>query len=494
MDLTMIRRASRRVSAGLMLSAAFSVPAFAQTIQLTESNDTVVRGGTYANVNLSSDPYLCTRASDVAEYERRSLLKFDTQNPIPANSQISSAKLTLTVAGGNSQSRTISAYRISQTYEETQATWKVRSSGNSWSRAGGDFAEKWASATVTDSVGSRVTFDVTAMVQAAVKGQFGSSRYTRIALIDSGATSKDSYKVYYSGETADASVRPVLTVTYGGGSTTITTPTPTPTVTPTPTNTTGTKLRVLQWNIHHGVGTDGTYSIDRQATWIAKFNPDVVTLNEAEKYTGWGNEDQPARFRSLLQAKTGRTWYVHFAQEFGDWSSNGKGHVILSRYPFESTSRTTTTGSSGLNGAGAASEARIIVNGRSITVVVGHLDPESSTMRLTQAKQVINWASSFAQNRIITGDMNAWPDQSSIGEYDKTYKDSWAVATSKGTAYQYSSLSPDGATKKGRIDYIFYSSSASDLSVVSSQVYDTRDSSGHMASDHRPVLTVFNVN
>src|SRR3954467_7255267 len=114
MDLTMIRRASWRVSAGLMLSAAFSVPAFAQTIQLTESNATVIRGGTYANTNFSKDLILVTRASSDATYERRALLKFDTQNTIPANSQISSAKLTMTVAGGNGETRQISAYRISQ--------------------------------------------------------------------------------------------------------------------------------------------------------------------------------------------------------------------------------------------------------------------------------------------------------------------------------------------------------------------------------------------
>ena len=89
--------------------------------------------------------------------------------------------------------------------------------------------------------------------------------------------------------------------------------------------------------------------------------------------------------------------------------------------------------------------------------------------------------------------MNAWPDQSSIAEYNKTYKDSWSVATSKGTAYQYSGLSPDGATKKGRIDYIFYSKTASNLVVIDSRVYDTRDSSGVMASDHRPVVTTFEV-
>jgi endonuclease/exonuclease/phosphatase family metal-dependent hydrolase len=310
-----------------------------------------------------------------------------------------------------------------------------------------------------------------------------------VVLLDAGGSSRDSYKQYYSDEAGDTSVRPILTVVLGSGTTTATTTT----TTTTTSSSTGVKLRVLQWNLHHGVGTDGKYDLDRIATWMAKMTPDVVMLNEVEKYTGWGNEDQPSRSRSLLQSKTAKTWYTHFAQEYGDWSSNGKGHLILSRYPFESTDYTTTTASSGLKGAGAASQATIIVNGRRINLFIGHLDPDSSTMRLTQAREVINWASTYPESRIITGDMNAWPDQSSIAEINKTYRDSWAVASSKGTAYQFSGLSPDGATKKGRIDYIFYSRNTSNLAVVSSKVYDTRDSNGYMPSDHRPVVTTFEV-
>lgn len=272
-------------------------------------------------------------------------------------------------------------------------------------------------------------------------------------------------------------------------------PEPPPVIQPTPTPTPGSpvSLRVLQWNLHHGVGTDGVYDLDRIATWMAKMNPDVVMLNEVEKYTGWGNEDQPERYRAMLEAKTNRTWYVSFTQEFGNWTSNGKGHVILSVFPFESINHTTLTPSSGLNGAGAMGQASVIVNGRTINLVISHLDPESLAMRLTQAKETIAWALTFAENRIVTGDMNAWPDQSSIAEFNKTYKDSWVEATDAGTAVAFAGNSPVGATKKGRIDYIFFSTGAPDLSVVGSQVYDTRDGNGVMPSDHRPVVTTFQV-
>ena len=292
------------------------------------------------------------------------------------------------------------------------------------------------------------------------------------------------------------------TILGASGETTAPAPAPAPEPTPEPepapapeppVSSSGTRLRVMHWNIGHGRGTDGVYDIERQANWMAWQDPDVVILNEVEKYTSWGNENQPARFQSMLQSRTGRTWYKHFIQEYGQWSSNGKGHLILSTYPFSSTGYTTITQSSGLNGAGAAGQASITVNGRTVNLIVTHLDPYDRDMRLTQARNVINWASGYAENRILTGDMNAWPDQTSILEYNKWYYDSWTTATNNGTATGISGISPFGATKSGRIDYIFYSKYAPNLVVLDSKPPDTRDGNGNMPSDHRPVVTTFDV-
>jgi endonuclease/exonuclease/phosphatase family metal-dependent hydrolase len=479
MNLTTIRRATVRVAAGFFLSAAAVTPALAQQVHLVESNATVIRGGAYANTNFSQDTVLATRASSDDTYVRRIILKFDTENNITAGAPIQSAILTVTIAGGNSESRQIAAYRVANSYEEVETTWNRRKASTYWSAAGGDLAQKTDTRTVTNAVGTVVSFNVTALVQGAINGDYGSSRYSRIALVDGGASSKDSYKEYYSDEAGDPSVRPLLTVTYGA----TTTP---PTVTPPPT--TATQLRVLQWNTHHGgYGTDGRYDPDRLATWIVKMKPDIIMLNEIEKNTYWGSEDQPSRYKALVESKTGRTWYWMFAQEWGDWYANGKGHLVLSKYPIASIDRVA------ISYDRVIGDAAIVVNGRTLSLVVTHLDPDSSTRRLVQAQEVTAWALAHPENRILTGDMNAWPDQSSIAEFNKSYNDSWTVATSKGTAYQYSDLAPDGATKKGRIDYIFSSKNASNLVVLSSQVYDTRDSSGYMPSDHRPVVTTFEV-
>ena len=110
--------------------------------------------------------------------------------------------------------------------------------------------------------------------------------------------------------------------------------------------------------------------------------PDIIMLNEVEKFTGWGNEDQPARYKALMETKTGRTWYTLFAQEFGAWSANGKGHLILSTYPLEATDALD------MSWDRAAAQGRITVNGRTISLVLTHLDPDSATRRLSQAQQV----------------------------------------------------------------------------------------------------------
>jgi endonuclease/exonuclease/phosphatase family metal-dependent hydrolase len=249
----------------------------------------------------------------------------------------------------------------------------------------------------------------------------------------------------------------------------------------------GVKLRVLQWNLHHGVGTDGKYDIGRIASWMTKMKPDVIMLNEVEKNTSWGNEDQPARYEALMEQSTGRKWYALFSQEFGDWSANGKGHLILSTYPLEWTAREAISYDRVIGAAG------ITVNGRSLSLIVTHLDPDSQSRRLAQAKEVTAWSASLAENRILTGDMNAWPDQTSIAHLNTKYRDSWTDATTKGKVLQFSDLSPAGATKNGRIDYIYFSKGATNLGVLQSQVFDTRDANNVRPSDHRPVLTTFEV-
>jgi endonuclease/exonuclease/phosphatase family metal-dependent hydrolase len=455
-----------RTAAVVLGALALAGAAHAQTLTLTDSSDTTLRGGAYANTNYGNSTTLVTRASSTADYTRRVILKFDTHNTISQSSSIASAKLAITIKGGNSETRTLSVYRVTQPYTDVEATWYRRRVSTSWSKAGGDLGEKAGSLTVTNVTGSKVTVDLTSLVQKIVNGTYGSSRYTRVALVDEGASSQSSYKEYYS-EQAGASLGPVLTVVLG-------------TATSAPLPSTGSTLRVMDWNIHHGTDTGGGNNLDRVASWIAKINPHVVSLNEVELKNGYNNNaDEPAVLKSLLQSKTGVTWYSCFAQRTG--SSTGQGNLLLSRVYISSCNRYL------LSADRSVANATITVNGRTINAFSTHLDDNSASTRTSQISQLKSWASGIAEQRIIMGDFNAWPGATEIQGMTSAYYDSWAQAKAEGKAIWYSG-NEAGNTRNSRIDYLWRSKGATNLTLTASQVYDTGS-----VSDHRPVSATFTV-
>jgi hypothetical protein len=183
-------------------------------IELRPSDDVTIRGGSQATVNANnSADNLCTRASSNAEYERRILLKFDTSSTIPAGTPIQRAILTLTVKYSNPEpTRTLGAYWITGSFLETEATWLEMRNGSPWRTPGGDLGTRYATASVTNVVGSKVEIDVTRLVADAVGGALP-SRWTRIAIKDEGASSRDSYRQFWESEASSAN-GPVLTITY----------------------------------------------------------------------------------------------------------------------------------------------------------------------------------------------------------------------------------------------------------------------------------------
>jgi endonuclease/exonuclease/phosphatase family metal-dependent hydrolase len=466
------------VVSGVLMAGAASVASAQTTVTLNQSQTQVVsatiRGGTYANKN--DETVLATRASDNLEYERHALLKFDTQNTIPAGSTVTSAKLTVTVKSGSADAaRNIGVYQVTTSWTETEVTWNQRKSGIAWTTTGGDIGSRIAVGNVGNTTGTRVTFDVTALVKSAVSGALGSSRYTRVLLLDEDAATSDSYREYYTANDTNSAVRPVLTVTYGAASTTTST-----------TTTSTSTLHVLHWNTHHGgVGSDGVWDPYRLTKWIAKLNPDIVSLNEVERFTGWGNCDEPALIASLMKQYTGKTWYYRFETLAG--GSNGIGNMVLSRFPIDASSPKLLVGSR------SAIEMQIVVNGRTVNFTSTHLHPDSSSYRLQEIAELTSWERSFAEQRIIAGDFNATYTSTENATMKQNYYDSWAEAQADGTAVAYAGNTA-GNTRNGRIDFIYYSHGASGLTLKGSQVFDTRDANGVTPSDHKPLMTTFGVN
>jgi endonuclease/exonuclease/phosphatase family metal-dependent hydrolase len=481
-------------AAALLIMSTFVAPAAAQTTVVLDSpsevSDSFIRAGDYART-IHNNGVLTTKANNNPDYVRRALLKFDTENHIPARSRIQSATMTVTLARSESSTRTISAYRIANSFDEWAATWHRRKeSGANWSNAGGDLGSRYATASVGTSRGTRVSFNVTSLVQSTVNGNYG-SRYTRIALVDGGSSSASSLKEFYSSEASDAGLRPKLTVVYGSG-----TAAPddedeeeeeeAPAPAPNTSSGSSSTLKVLDWNIHYGIGMDGRYGIDKYVDWIVRLNPDIISLNEVEKNVrGHGDEDQPALFASKLRARTGRTWYYHHANRYGNWGDNGGGNLILSRFPILARSQLA------MSGDRSAALATLSVNGRNVNFISTHLanSSEGSSLRASQLRQLLSWARGFAEQRIIAGDFNA--GLSNLPYIDADYNDAWREALAIRTADGF-----DGyATYRNgyQIDFVFRSENATNLRIRSTRVYDARESDGDRVSDHYPVLVTYEV-
>ena len=243
-------------------------------------------------------------------------------------------------------------------------------------------------------------------------------------------------------------------------------------------------LKVLDWNTHHGVGSDGVYNIDRFVPWIVSSGANVVSLNEVERFTSWGNEDQPARYAAMLQAATGKTWYYTFAQR--DGAAKGQGNVILTTFPIVASGQTL------LSFSRSVARVQIGVNAVTVNIFSTHLDADSATRRVTQIAELKAWASSFSQQHIFAGDFNAWPGAAEIANMTAFANDAWAAASTQGTSVAYAG-NEAGNTRNSRIDYVWYAKAAARLTLKGARVFDVRDAGGVTPSDHRPVMATFEV-
>jgi endonuclease/exonuclease/phosphatase family metal-dependent hydrolase len=207
-----------------MMIAEFSVGSTGTqlTADLLPSDDVFIRGGSFADLNLNDPatyPYIATRASGNDEYRRRVLLKFDTTTTnIPAGATIVSASLIVTLKYTNSQSRTVSAFDVTESgWVETDVTWNRRTPTSLWGTPGATLGSVRATATVGTTLGAQSVFNVTSWIQTVVNGQQpGGSRWTRLALVDEDASgTSESYKEFHTKENNVArELKPRLIVTY----------------------------------------------------------------------------------------------------------------------------------------------------------------------------------------------------------------------------------------------------------------------------------------
>lgn len=235
-----------------------------------------------------------------------------------------------------------------------------------------------------------------------------------------------------------------------------------------------TTLRVLCYNIHYGQGTDGVYDVPRLAEVIRRTKPDLVALQEVD--VGVKRSDRMHEAR-MLGELTG------MAVRFGPtqhYEGGLFGNAVLTRLPIldvhiqplpysESTPERTTYP------RGATAVKVRTDTGREITFVSTHFQHNVEEDRVAEAHAVNSFFASDSGTWILAGDINAVPGSEPV----TILESKWTNAIDAEAA-----PSAPAGQPRSRIDYIFYRGPG--LQLISSEVV-----AEPVASDHRPVLAVF---
>jgi len=235
------------------------------------------------------------------------------------------------------------------------------------------------------------------------------------------------------------------------------------------------EYRVMTYNIHHGVGTDGMYSLSRIVRVIREQAPHIICLNEVDYKTERTYHDDQAR---ILAAELGMEFT--FARNLslqGGWY----GNAILSKYPIYFSENKILSKREGDEPRGML-HTIISVNNRKLHIYGTHLSTDSLNSSV-ELKELLNHALDWGLDEpaIIVGDFNMPPSSKRINDLAYYFFDVGALA--KQEYYTY----PSGSPEK-RIDYIFMNDK-----LVPFSVQTIENDYSRVASDHLPVVAKFRI-
>ena len=253
-------------------------------------------------------------------------------------------------------------------------------------------------------------------------------------------------------------------------------------------------LKVMTFNIQHGIDGTNRYNLQSAINAIARAQPDIVGLQEVTRnHPFYGCDDQPARIASGVSAATGQTWDVRYQQEWftpdvscqqtgrGDGPET-EGLAFLTRRGMTSSATTALPDSRiGLQVA--------VRDAYGLPIVVTHLTSggSASGTRRQQIDRLLAWAQGFGQPLLIVGDFNVGPEGPELQPVLAGFHDAWVDAVRAGRA----TGNPNSHGSQ-RVDYVFFSPGSS-VSLDAAEVVNTIALVGVAASDHEPVVATFTV-
>jgi endonuclease/exonuclease/phosphatase family metal-dependent hydrolase len=230
-------------------------------------------------------------------------------------------------------------------------------------------------------------------------------------------------------------------------------------------------LRVLTYNVHHGEGLDKKLDLPRIANIIKSTDPDLVAIQEVDfKTKRTGEIDTPAELAKL----TGL--HAYFAKAM-DYQGGAYGQLILSKHELTDTKTHMLPPAEQGVEPRIMAEAHVKIGDTTIAFFGTHLDHQNDARRIKQAEEITRITADTKDNiMLLAGDLNARPDSTPIAILLKNWTDPSAGKNL---------LTIPAEKPRYQIDYVLYRPKdklrATEVRVLEEPV----------ASDHRPVLAVF---
>jgi len=243
-------------------------------------------------------------------------------------------------------------------------------------------------------------------------------------------------------------------------------------------------LRLVTFNIHHGVGDDGRHDLPRLARLLADADADVICLQEVDRHYGDRSEgvDQALLLAEALDMEL--VWGPAIDQPRPAPAERRQyGNALLSRLPVL-TSRVHP-----LPGGGeprSALRARIELDGATLWVTATHLSSSSAADRAAQAAAVAALHTRPGEPGVLVGDLNADAGAPELDVLRERLGDSWQLAGDRrdqaGTfsLHRNAGLTHPARRPRVRIDQVWVTP---EVTVRDAAVLD-----GSSASDHHPLL------
>lgn len=246
-------------------------------------------------------------------------------------------------------------------------------------------------------------------------------------------------------------------------------------------------VKVMSFNIAHGLGMDGVVDLEKTAGVIEDSCANIIALQEVDRYFSARSSfvDQVEWLSERLGMYAAYGANMNFAPEDSERPNHQYGNVILSNYPIkyvENHLLTQVPCPFGNNEQRGLLETIIEVEGSYLSVFNTHLALKDEELAVS-VDEILTLTEKSRFPRIIAGDFNAPPSNSYMRKLNSQFNDAF-LTMKRGDAYTYPSPYTNKETDEIlspaiRIDYIF---SDRDIDVVQVAVIETA------VSDHVPIV------